>query len=118
MDVRGNELLLADALGTLKAVLIEGSAIPEPGRLCVIEGTADRVRLSDAVLVEEHGGSAGRVAREHDRLWRVGVGRNLVLRDRGMRAVREWFQAREFVEVDTPLRVRSPGLDLHLDAFD
>lgn len=118
MDVRGRELIIADAFGMLKVQLAETSPVPVVGTLCIIEGTADRVRLSEAAVVQEHRGSGERVASEHDRLWRLGVGRNLVLRDRAMRAAREWFHAREFVEVDTPLRVRSPGLDLHLDAFE
>ncbi len=32
--------------------------------------------------------------------------------------VRRYFDARDFVEVQTPLVVPSPGLDLHLDAFE
>lgn len=35
-----------------------------------------------------------------------------------VRAVRAFFEARDFVEVETPLSVPSPGLDLHLDAFE
>ncbi len=34
------------------------------------------------------------------------------------RAVREFFDRAGFVEVDTPALVPSPGLDLHLDAFE
>ena len=32
--------------------------------------------------------------------------------------VRAFFKARDFLEVDTPALVRSPGLDVHLDAFE
>jgi lysyl-tRNA synthetase class 2 len=34
-----------------------------------------------------------------------------------VRAVRAWFEAEGFVEVETPARVRSPGQEVHLDAF-
>ena len=32
--------------------------------------------------------------------------------------IRSFFAAREFLEVETPILVPSPGLDVHLDAFD
>ena len=39
-------------------------------------------------------------------------------RARVLGAVRRFFDARDFVEVQTPAMVPSPGLDLHLDAFE
>lgn len=41
---------------------------------------------------------------------------NLAARGRMMAALREFFARREFVEVDTPLVVPSPGLEVHLTA--
>ncbi|MGE0869423.1 MAG: EF-P lysine aminoacylase EpmA [Kofleriaceae bacterium] len=37
-------------------------------------------------------------------------------RARALAVVREWFSDRDFVEVETPLLVPSPGLEVHLDA--
>lgn len=48
---------------------------------------------------------------------RVEPSRKLVRRARLMARVRAFFEARDFLEVETPLLVPSPGLDVHLDAF-
>jgi lysyl-tRNA synthetase class 2 len=42
---------------------------------------------------------------------------NLAARARIVAAIRAFFAARDFVEVDTPVLQRSPGLEPHLDAF-
>ncbi len=44
--------------------------------------------------------------------------KRLLERARVVSAVRSFFDARGFLEVETPLMVPSPGLDLHLDAFE
>jgi len=41
----------------------------------------------------------------------------LVARAAGLRAARAYFDAQGFVEVETPMRVRSPGQEVHLDAI-
>ena len=43
---------------------------------------------------------------------------SLARRDLLYRQIRAFFHARDFVEVETPLVVPSPGLELHLDAFE
>lgn len=55
---------------------------------------------------------------ESARLIERGVGRALAARAALLRAIRGMFDARHFIEVDTPSLVPSPGLDLHLDAFE
>lgn len=43
---------------------------------------------------------------------------NLATRAQALRALRAHFDAAGFLEVETPAMVPSPGLDLHLDAFE
>ncbi len=43
--------------------------------------------------------------------------KQLALRAGVLRAIRRFFEARGFLEVETPAIVPSPGMDLHLDAF-
>jgi lysyl-tRNA synthetase class 2 len=56
-----------------------------------------------------------------DRAWFDAEGgrRRTLLLARGtlLRAVRGFFEARGYLEVETPLLVQNPGLDLHLDPF-
>ncbi|MCX6991968.1 MAG: EF-P lysine aminoacylase EpmA [Kiritimatiellaeota bacterium] len=41
----------------------------------------------------------------------------LALRSRILRAIRQFFDARGFLEVETPVRIAAPALELHIDAM-
>ena len=40
----------------------------------------------------------------------------LELRAKTLQAMRAFFQARDFLEVETPVRIQAPALELHIDA--
>lgn len=42
--------------------------------------------------------------------------RALMIRSRVLRAIREFFFRHEFLEVETPVRIRAPALETHIDA--
>jgi lysyl-tRNA synthetase class 2 len=44
------------------------------------------------------------------------IGR-LAMRAQALRSIRRWFEEEGFLEIEAPLLVPSPGLELHLDAF-
>ncbi len=44
--------------------------------------------------------------------------KQLVFRSNVIRSIRAFFESRDFLEVETALLVPSPGMDLHLDAFE
>jgi lysyl-tRNA synthetase class 2 len=114
--------LIVDSTGTLEARLLPGLDPPALGAWVIAHGTWTGSRLEDATF------EVGSVPAlpfpapdgEWMRLHRDG-GRVLsALRARAevLRAVRRHFDERSFLEVDTPLAVPSPGLDLHLAAFE
>ncbi len=111
---RGDTLHLADAFAVVRATSPEGATIAV-GDLVVLEGAANGAEIDDARLVARHEPEAplvvGELARTrtHDALRR---------RAEVMTTVRAFFAERGFVEVETPCAVPSPGLDLHLDAFE
>jgi lysyl-tRNA synthetase class 2 len=123
-EVHESSLILADALRSLRVDLSITSEIA-PGDLAIVAGTSAAEGIAEGRVIERivphrrvrRAQPADDPAGEHDRLAR-GVGPALFARARALRAIRSLFEADGFLEVDTPAIVPSPGLDLHLDAFE
>jgi len=107
---------LGDAFSSVHVVNARGSAWL-PGDLVLVEGVYDGQTLGDALLLERTPCPEPRGDGDLARFAWQGVGRNLQARARALAAVRDYFAREHFLEVDTPLRVPAPGVDLHLDAI-
>lgn len=112
-------LLVQDVTG---AVRVEGAGDVALGSWVALEGTwtGDRVVANRVLAVERGGASFARAGSEWSRLTSDGARRARLLQARAkiFESIRGFFRDRAFLEVDTPLMVPSPGLDLHLDAFE
>jgi lysyl-tRNA synthetase class 2 len=113
----GRSLRLADAFAVLDVVLSKLPAAVASGDLVVAAGRLRKKRLVDAKLVERHAAPETTGRSETARLAWQGVGGRLLARHEALRVIRRYFQAQRFIEVDTPQRVRSPALDLNVEAF-
>ena len=102
-----------DAIGLRAAEadhVIEPAGEAQPGDLIEVAapGEAPRVvRRSGGRAFPDPAGEVARLPRARLEA--------LAGRARATRAVRAWFDAAGFLEVDAPLRVRTPGLEVHLD---
>lgn len=106
---------LGDAFATVPLALTgEPLAV---GDLLVVEGTFDGRALGGVVVLERTPCPEPRGDSDLARFAWHGVGGKLQARARALGAVREYFARDHFLEVDTPLRVPAPGVDLHLDAI-
>ncbi len=101
-------LLVRTALGDLK---IEPAGSASPGDLVEWEQDGKPPRVVRAFLRGDYPTPENETAR-------LGRGRIVHLQERArvLAAVREFFTDRDFVEVETPLLVPSPGMEVHLDA--
>ena len=112
--VESDALWLADAFDMVR---LQGTLPVDVGDLVVL---SVRRTEGDPVVVDmaEWYRPPSMARCEHARLIDDGVGANLRARARALAMVRSFFESRGFLEVDTPLLVPSPGLDLHLDAVE
>ena len=120
-------IVVADAFA---AARIAGQAALAVGDLVVLQVQREERGLALLRVVEHHAAEGGHPApgapeprsrasgTEVERFIEDGIGLNLRDRARALAIVRSFFSARAFLEVDTPLLVPSPGLDLHLDAVE
>jgi lysyl-tRNA synthetase class 2 len=116
--VRGR-VLAADASGVLVRTAAAdvhvapraGSEVPRPGD--IVERSDDGTGLR--VIRAYAGGPYPGPTAEVSRLGRTRLA-NLEARGRVLAALRSFFAARRFLEVETPLVVPSPGLEVHLRA--
>jgi lysyl-tRNA synthetase class 2 len=118
LATRGASLVVADALGVLSVELSEGAAELTEGDLLVVEGVWRGGRLREARVAERARPQTTAEGGDVRRFLLDGAGRRLRLRARVIDAIRGYFRAENFLEVETPVVVPSPGLDLHLDACE
>jgi len=119
------ELVLRDALGELRVEIAGDTELPLPGDLVVVEGTlsdrggapAAKRALSGARVLRTDHRPGAHPLNETTRLVDGGVAEALRRRAAIMATIRRIFERRSYLEVETATLVPSPGLDLHLDAF-
>ncbi len=113
-----------DALASVATTLTDSSSTVRPieeGSLVVVDGEVARsgatVELGGCRLIEVTPATADRTD-DVRRFLDGGVGRRLAERARAVAVVRAYFESQGFLEVETPVVLPSPGLDLHLGAFE
>lgn len=107
--------VLADAFARV-TVSGEGLAA-EPGELVVVSGRLARGSLRDAKLVERTHAPLPRGDGEVARFTLEGTATRLRERAQVLAEIRAFFSEQSFLEVQTPIRVRAPGVDSHVDAI-
>ena len=115
-DVRGLALDLADAFATVRIQLSIETALGV-GDLLLVAGRYGAEGLRDVEIIAHTPCGEPRGDGDWARFaWR-GVAHHLQARARALGAIRDYFSREAFLEVDTPMRVPAPGVDLHLDAI-
>ena len=110
--VDGARIRVVDVCASVDLVLVGGDDV-RVGDLVRCEGPLDAARVIEAQRPAAFARAGGDVAR----VLFGGAGRALVARAAALAATRRWFDSEGFVEVETPVVVPSPGLDVHLAAI-
>ena len=107
-------LVVADAF---RRVTVKGDGLEaEPGELVVVTGRLTRGVLVTAKLVERVHAPLPRGDGMLQRFCFDGVAARLAARAAVLAEIRAFFADEGFVEVQTPIRVRAPGVDAHVEA--
>ncbi len=117
VEVSGAEVRLEDITGSVR---VECEVAPPLGAWVIAEGEWNGVVVVGACeVLTAPTGAFPRADGDWPAFQTDGAQRMRALRARAnaRRAVRDFFDDRAFLEVETPAAVPSPGLDLHLDAF-
>jgi lysyl-tRNA synthetase class 2 len=114
-DAKPDALVLHDAKATVAVRGAFGEV--NPGDLVIVRGRWARGVVRDAGLVEHFPHPSPRGDGDVARLGWSGAGQRLEQRARVLAAIRDYFCDEGFLEVETPVRVRAPGVDAHVDAF-
>jgi elongation factor P--(R)-beta-lysine ligase len=108
-------LIVTDALARVTAQGAELEAAP--GDLVVLRGRLARGVLTRARLLERVRAPEPRGDGEVSRFCLGGTAPRLRQRALVMQEIRAFFADEAFLEVQTPIRVRAPGVDAHVDAI-
>lgn len=104
---------LADAFATAS---VHGRLAVTVGDLIVVSARWTGRQLETPRLVSRFPAPEPRGDGEFARLSFAGIGNTLRARARATTAIREYFASERFLEVETPICVRAPGVDQHVDA--
>ncbi|HEV8547577.1 MAG TPA: EF-P lysine aminoacylase EpmA [Polyangiaceae bacterium] len=108
-------LLVADAFTRIE---VHGAGlVAKAGELVVVRGRLERGALRAATIVERQPSPLPRGDGAVNRFVFQGVAQRLALRARVLTEIRAFFVERGFLEVETPVRVRAPGVDANVEAI-
>src|SRR5690606_18966900 len=110
---------LLGAAASVRVHLPEGAELPPPYALVAVEGRWQGAALEASALRVVGGPLDGAPNAEGDLVFFQRRGRAAALCQRAgaLAAIRAYFDAEGFLEVDTPTVVPSPGVEVHLSAF-